>query len=64
MARCWNSTFIKIIDMTDYKAYCNMCGYETNHDDDGCVYHQKTLVTSDGESYQRYDEFNQDGEEW
>ena len=48
--------------MTDYKAYCNMCGYETNHDDDGCVYHQKTLVTSDGESYQRYDEFNQDGE--
>ena len=44
--------------------FCNMCGYETKHDEDGCVYHQKTLTTDDGERYQRYDEFNQDGEEW
>ena len=51
--------------MTDNKIrFCNMCGYETKHDDDGCVYHQKTLTTDDGESYQRYDEFDQDGEAW
>ena len=51
--------------MTDNKIrFCNMCGYETKHDDDGCVYHQKTLTTADGERYQRSDEFDQDGEAW
>ena len=58
-----NPTF-NIRVMTDYKTYCNQCGYETKHDNDGCVWHQKTLTTVDGETYQRYDEFNQDGEEW
>ena len=42
--------------------YCNQCGYETKHDKDGCVWHQMTLQTSDGEYYQRYDEFDQNGE--
>jgi hypothetical protein len=46
------------------KSYCNRCGYDTKHDEDGCVWHHQPLTTSDGESYQRYDEFNQDGEEW
>jgi|TARA_R110002096_G_scaffold239467_1_gene431196 hypothetical protein len=51
--------------MTEYNAHCNRCGYETRHNDiNGCVYHQMTLTTADGEQYQRYDEFNQDGEEW
>jgi len=48
----------------DSKSYCNMCGYNTPHDDDGCLYHQMVLYTDDGEQYLRYDEFNQDGEEW
>jgi RNA polymerase subunit RPABC4/transcription elongation factor Spt4 len=46
------------------KAYCNICGYETNQDEDGCVYHQRVKTTEDGEVYFKYDEFNQDGEEW
>jgi predicted amidohydrolase len=46
------------------KSYCNICGYETKHDENGCVYHQQVLYTDDGEQYFRYDEFNQDGEEW
>lgn len=50
--------------MTEYKEYCNMCGYETKHDDNGCVYHQSVLTDSEGVSYLRYEEFNQDGEEW
>lgn len=45
------------------KSYCNLCGFETKHDQNGCVYHQKTLIDSEGVAYQRYDEFNQDGEE-
>ena len=45
------------------KAYCNMCNYETIHDDDGCINHQKVLYGEEG-PYLRYDEFNQDGEEW
>ncbi len=48
----------------EYNAHCNRCGYDTKHDENGCVWHQMTLTTYDGESYQRYDEFNQDGEEW
>ena len=46
----------------EYNAHCGRCGYDTKHDDNGCVWHQMTLTTYDGESYQRYDEFNQDGE--
>ena len=41
-----------------------MCGFETKHDKDGCVWHQKVMQSEDGETYLRYDEFNQDGEEW
>lgn len=50
--------------MSDNKEYCNRCGFETRHDDNGCVYHQQTLHDSEGIPYQKYDEFNQDGEEW
>jgi len=50
--------------MKESKQYCNMCGFETKHDEHGCVYHQKVLHDSEGVPYLRYDEFNQDGEEW
>lgn len=46
------------------KSYCNACDYNTEHDENGCINHQKTLYTEDGEPYLRYEEFNQDGEEW
>ena len=39
-----------------------MCGYETKHDQDGCVWHQQTLTDSEGINYLRYDEFDQNGE--
>jgi len=78
-----NPTF-NIRVMTETTEMCGQCGYYTKHDEHGCVWHQKTLTTSDytkhdehgcvwhqktlttpdGETYQRYDEFNQDGEEW
>ncbi len=50
--------------MTEHTEMCGKCGHYTKHDEHGCVWHQKTLTTPDGERYQRYDEFNQDGEEW
>jgi|GEM_PF-4475024 len=51
--------------MTDFpNSYCNLCGYETKQDEDGCVYHQRVKVDSEGISYLKYEEFNQDGEEW
>ena len=50
--------------MTETTEMCGICGHYTKHDEHGCVWHQKTLTTPDGEPYQRYDEFNQDGEEW
>ena len=46
------------------KRYCNLCGYETRQDEDGCVYHQRVKTDSEGVQYLKYDEFNQDGEEW
>jgi len=46
------------------KKYCNQCEFETEHDEHGCVYHQKTLYDSEGVPYMRFEEFNQDGEEW
>ena len=54
--------------MSKYKQYCNICGCETNRDDNdvfegGCPYPQKTIPNEEG-SYQVYDEFNQDGEAW
>ena len=50
--------------MTEDKAYCNLCECETKQDDDGCVWHQRVSDTDDGELVMKYDEFNQDGEEW
>jgi hypothetical protein len=52
--------------MTKVKAYCNMCGFETMRDNkgDSCPYHQQISYSEDGEVSFRYDEFNQDGEEW
>jgi len=44
------------------KAYCNICGYETNQDEDGCVYHQRVKYGEEG-AYLKYDEFDQDGNE-
>ena len=58
-----NPTF-NIRVMTEHTEMCGQCGHYTKHDEHGCVWHQKTLTTVDGETYQRYDEFNQDGEEW
>ncbi len=58
-----NPTF-NIRVMTETTEMCGICGHYTKHDEHGCVWHQKTLTTPDGEPYQRYDEFNQDGEEW
>jgi len=46
------------------KRYCNICQGETEHDEDGCVYHQRLKYDEDGAPYLKYDEFNQDGEEW
>ena len=46
------------------KQFCGLCGFETEHDEDGCVYHQRVKYDSDGVPYLKYDEFNQDGEEW
>ena len=45
----------------DFKAYCGICGYDTNHDQNGCAYHQKVLHDQDGIPYLRYEEFDQDG---
>tara|TARA_R110002051_G_scaffold222225_3_gene285862 strand:+ start:653 stop:922 length:270 start_codon:yes stop_codon:yes gene_type:complete len=42
--------------------YCNACGYDTEHTEDGCKYHQRVRTSEDGESYVDWDEFNQDGE--
>ena len=41
--------------------YCNICGYETKQDEDGCVYHQQVKTDSEGVRYLKYDEFDQDG---
>jgi len=46
------------------KKYCNLCGWETPQDEDGCIYHQKVKHDSDGVPYLKYDEFNQNGEAW
>jgi len=46
--------------MTEKKAYCNICGFETRQDKDGCVYHQRVLEGEEG-PYLKYDEFDQDG---
>lgn len=46
------------------RSWCNACNCETEHDKDGCVYHQRITYSEDGEVSFRYDEFNQDGEEW
>ena len=43
--------------------WCNLCGYETKQDEDGCVWHQRVKTDADGVKYLKYDEFNQDGEE-
>jgi hypothetical protein len=48
--------------MTKYpKRYCNLCGYETNQDEDGCVYHQVVKTDSEGVRYLKYEEFDQNG---
>ena len=42
--------------MTD--KWCNLCGYETKQDEDGCVWHQRVKTDADGVQYLKYDEFN------
>ncbi len=27
--------------MVKHKEFCGQCGFETDHDDNGCIYHQK-----------------------
>jgi len=53
---------LNILDMTEHTEMCGQCGHYTKHDENGCVWHQMTLTTYDGEQYQRYDEFDQNGE--
>jgi hypothetical protein len=49
--------------MNKVKEYCNMCGYETyRNEGENCPYHQEVLTDSEGVSYLKYDEFDQDGE--
>jgi len=48
--------------MKEHTEMCGQCGHYTKHDENGCVWHQMTLTTYDGEQYQRYDEFDQNGE--
>ena len=43
------------------KKFCNACGFETDWDENGCIYHQMVLTDSEGVPYLRYDEFDQDG---
>ncbi len=43
---------------------CQMYILKTKLDDGECPYHQKVKYDSEGVPYFRYDEFNQDGEEW
>ena len=43
------------------KRFCNICSWETEYDDNGCVYHQAVLTDSEGVNYLRYEEFDQDG---
>lgn len=47
--------------MVETKSYCDLCGWNTPHDLDGCVYHQRVKHDSDGVPYLKYDEFDQDG---
>jgi hypothetical protein len=48
--------------MTKISEYCNMCGYETIRNiGEDCPYHQQVLQDSEGVSYLKYDEFDQDG---
>lgn len=54
----------RVLLIMTVKEYCNKCGWETEHDEDGCVYHQVVKYDSEGVPYFRYEEFNQDGEEW
>lgn len=52
-------------NMTKVKQYCGLCGFETAREQgEDCPYHQKTLYDSDGAPYRKYEEFNDDGEEW
>jgi len=46
----------------EYTAHCNMCGYDTKHDENGCAWHQQVLTDSEGIQYLRYEEFDQNGE--
>jgi len=48
--------------MSKKKAYCNQCGFVTEQDEDGCVWHQRVKTDSDGATYLKYDEFDQNGE--
>tara|TARA_R110002020_G_scaffold113246_5_gene260482 strand:+ start:541 stop:696 length:156 start_codon:yes stop_codon:yes gene_type:complete len=48
--------------------YCNRCGFETlrnnKEEENNCPYHQEVMHDEEGGSYLKYEEFNQDGEEW
>ena len=47
------------------KSYCNMCKCNTMRDKgESCPYHQEVTYSEDGEINFKFDEFNQDGEEW
>jgi len=39
-----------------------MCGYQTEQDQNGCVWHQRVLHDDEGIAYLRYEEFDQNGE--
>jgi len=58
-----------MVEQTLQNIYCNMCGFETARkiiegEPEACPYHQEVSYSDDGEMSLRYEEFNQDGEEW
>jgi len=66
---CINCVVKVMVEQTLQNIYCNMCGFETARkiiegEPEACPYHQEVSYSDDGEMSLRYEEFNQDGEEW
>lgn len=58
-----------MVEQTLQNVYCNMCGFDTARkiiegEPERCPYHQEVSYSDDGEMTLKYEEFNQDGEEW
>ncbi len=58
-----------MVEQTLQNIYCNMCGFNTARkmiegEPEACPYHQEISYSDDGELNVKWEEFNQDGEEW